>query len=1770
MFRNKRIRRFIAVFLLINMVHYMLWPTLSYALTSGPTAPEATSFEPVDTTDMVNLLTGDLTYNIPLLEVPGPAGGHPISLSYHAGIQPDEDASWTGLGWTLNPGAITRMVNAYPDDHKDITGTDRTFWEGGETTTYTAGISVAVPGMVNVTAGLSYSQDTYRGFSSNALGDVRLNTSIFNVSQDNQLTGISYTPSLPLIGAAANLAIGGPTIGYDRNSGLDVSMDGVSLASKQSGGKSRSIAAGISKNVFNSKQGNVSTKGSSSGINLAFGTDNFGIGIRLGRSYQRYWTDETERVATNGSLHFPNSLLTYTQLNNKSFDTYDLLEINTGAFFEPDAAKNLGGTFPDYDLYNVNAQGLGGSIKPHHFYEYLYRQNRNDDTDPIVQCYPLGATGNAAHYRFRNDFSNKFLLSGLSQDPFNFSINPASQIETGENGNDGYLDNDLAGSRRVRYFTNNQLTGFTTPLQEGFIDCVAPGFDRHLLEADRGEQVGGFMITNESGVTYHFALPAYSFDEYTYSGKKDIAGKDIFNQYKRPTGYAYTWYLTAITGPDFVDFNSNGLADENDFGYWVTFEYGKWADNYQWRNPAIGFNKDIDQDFENFSKGKKELYYLNAIKTATHTAIFVKEIRNDGKSGTSRYDEAALTNDVTKEVTYVDHGSFFPERRTIPGATCPPGQTCRNLFTRYMVNSLGLKEVYLLKNANVPAGLAANSANYDHKFQYDYVDAVGNSQQYVDRYHYGQNVIDIHDIADMRETLVANSLRGISLETDYSLCPFTENSSERIFPDQRSRQISGKFTLRSLKFLGKGGADLIPPTRFNYELPDNLNSIRFYAAEEQVEDIDGSLEAGDILTFQKEGIDHYVVLLEDQGGGLYTYRIIRPEYSDSASPLEGDFLAAKTKNPPYDKELHDIWGFYKPDYDKASNSENENFGRRVTDVSAKSVDVWCLRQVKTSLGAGINLEYEPDYYEEVALGGRQAYRIKDVVHTGGNSLDITLWDEGVDLSKIEGVSGLEVIIFASYDISAHPLHDCPASESCRIPDTETKAIDGIFDVSSTNSGTLTLSGSDFTIVNNLTKDQISVPLRSETSSCGDTPCQISISAQWPDYISAGLVYLPRGPLYGGGIRVRQIRVDDGLSSRRTDYTYEQGITSYEPLGVLKPQIDPAYLDFIRFNDQAREEFFTNYKVNTMKDQSLLLNVAREMPGPGVIYGKVSVNETVNQDGQGEIPIPVRQVYEFETYYIDDAGVKVKRDPGAFVSTPLDPAGDEQGIIYDEIQRDKITINDYSSRIGRLKTTTLFNGSQEVTKTENQYLPLEPGMSDFQDFAYQGIVNEVFADARFVKPRARLNHHLLGIVSQRNTYPSIQTKQIVTNFKTGITSETHYKGFDFYSGQTTLIQTKDSRGQEFLEEVIPAYRKYSNGMDLSLNGGKNMLTQTASTRIWKLNPPGDTEPYAGLVSVEVQTWSDQVPVLEVGSQSGLWRKQSNYQWNGSLALQTDGTYPTADFLANAFNWTTPGANSQWEKVGEVTLYDGFSHGLEAQDINGQHAATRMGPEQYRVIASVAPSSYNEMAFSGAEFYSDFAGPEGGVDRGQGVPSEIRSHTGKYSLVVSPGAQGFNYTLAATELNPAGKYLASVWVYLPGAAETSPEINNAQLYYDINGVQTSVHPAPQKNKSKSWYLLNLVVEPNGSNNILIGCRNQTSRGIYFDDFRVHPLGAAMNTYVYDQTTDEMTYILDADNLYTHFSYDGMGRLVKTTREHLNFPGGSFKADQVVNEVIYNYGN
>ena len=110
--RKSRASKIIAMYLAMMLLLEILAPMTAYALTGGPTQPEFNSFTPIGTSDMVDLSSGDLNYNIPVMDV----GGYPINLAYNSGVTMDQEASWVGLGWDLNVGQIARQMRGIPDD----------------------------------------------------------------------------------------------------------------------------------------------------------------------------------------------------------------------------------------------------------------------------------------------------------------------------------------------------------------------------------------------------------------------------------------------------------------------------------------------------------------------------------------------------------------------------------------------------------------------------------------------------------------------------------------------------------------------------------------------------------------------------------------------------------------------------------------------------------------------------------------------------------------------------------------------------------------------------------------------------------------------------------------------------------------------------------------------------------------------------------------------------------------------------------------------------------------------------------------------------------------------------------------------------------------------------------------------------------------------------------------------------------------------------------------------------------------------------------------------------------------------------------------------------------------------------------------------------------------------------------------------------------------------------------------------------------------------
>jgi hypothetical protein len=197
MFSKTKTLRIISLVLVISLINQVVFPTVSYALTGGPSQPEVESFTPVGVSEMVDNFTGDFSYNIPLMDV----GGYPLNIHYKSNPTMDQEASWVGLGWNLNPGSISRELRGVPDDFRG----DKIIKKFNLKDNYTAGAST----------GLGLEIYGYFGLSINTGGYY------------NSYRGIGYTFGLsPSFGLGNELKSGltanlGFPMNYDSQSGID-------------------------------------------------------------------------------------------------------------------------------------------------------------------------------------------------------------------------------------------------------------------------------------------------------------------------------------------------------------------------------------------------------------------------------------------------------------------------------------------------------------------------------------------------------------------------------------------------------------------------------------------------------------------------------------------------------------------------------------------------------------------------------------------------------------------------------------------------------------------------------------------------------------------------------------------------------------------------------------------------------------------------------------------------------------------------------------------------------------------------------------------------------------------------------------------------------------------------------------------------------------------------------------------------------------------------------------------------------------------------------------------------------------------------------------------------------------------------------------------------------------------------------------------------------------------------------------------------------------
>ena len=379
--RNK----YIAAFVLVSMLNQILLPGLTMALTNGPVQPTAMSFEPVTTNQMVDLASGDFTYNIPLFELPGPNGSYPFNLFYNSGVTMDQEASMYGLGWNLNPGMINKNTRGIDDQSN-----------GDE-------IMITEDMKQNITFGGSFNfRPEVFGFDPSKGFSLGLGIKIYY----NNYKGVGAGISAPMsYGIDVNLGIDsqeGGTISLSHNHSRTFERInqkytyGLGLSSKRglsfstslrenklkrykgpkitgSGGTSFSFAETSFSPILSNEMRSINASFSIGGGPETSGFyGEFGFGVFYNQEWQANSNDSVAHKSYG-----------YNYLHNA--DTGSITDFNR----EKDEAlhkwsKNIGVSNYTYDTYVVKGQGIGSSFRP-------FRTKFGSVSDPRKVSYGGGA-----------------------------------------------------------------------------------------------------------------------------------------------------------------------------------------------------------------------------------------------------------------------------------------------------------------------------------------------------------------------------------------------------------------------------------------------------------------------------------------------------------------------------------------------------------------------------------------------------------------------------------------------------------------------------------------------------------------------------------------------------------------------------------------------------------------------------------------------------------------------------------------------------------------------------------------------------------------------------------------------------------------------------------------------------------------------------------------------------------------------------------------------------------------------------------------------------------------------------------------------------------------------------------------------------------------------------------------------------------------------------------------------------------------------------------
>ncbi|MEM7037467.1 MAG: hypothetical protein AAF570_10840, partial [Bacteroidota bacterium] len=863
---------------------------------------------------MVDLFTGDFKYNIPLLDV----GGYPLNLAYKSGTSADQEASWVGLGWNLNVGAIVRNMRGIPDE---FNGEDEIVTEmhrkPNETWRVNLGRDFELLGKetngINVGLGISF--NNYTGFGMNWESNLSFTTP---VGSENQLTGGLGLSSDSKTGTTVN-----PSVSFSRHVDNDLGFDtrfvsGIySSVNSRTGLRGLTMQAGLTGAIGNRGQRSFGMISRTANLQFAdpayvpvarFPIQNtaHSISFKLGT--------ETSFAALNGLTvrgmyekqalsKTSESTPAYGYLNLESGQSEDnvLLDFNRekdGAYTKN--TPHLPLTNLTYDTYMMTGQGLSGSFRAH-------RGDVGIVFDPGSEVLST-STSSGVEVAFGNDAKAGFDLAATFV-----------EARTGAWRNDNDLWNKVvaqaAGPNGIYEKAAFRMMGEQVKVENAFFDDrggfeairpVLSGLPEVKAKAEwatgtsnsNGQTISSNNIQRNERIVRNTNISFLSADEtkaihpyaqirdYNLSGDgiTDFGQLDRVNTTVRKAHHPGSVNVTSTDGSRY----EYAVPAYNNFQWDVSYTSG--SEDYT-SNPSAIQSGDFDMaDYEsnmlNTKKGEGRDHYFQGTQTPAYahsyllSGYFSHDYQDKTGNGPSpddlgsyaKFNYGRAHQAFKWRTPYSTNGDEAKNNR---GFRSDPTDD-RATF------SWGEKEIWYLKSIE--------SRDYIAVFRMsERQDALGSTNE-----HGGKNTtdklqkVDRIDLYSRREYLAdpnVDPIKSVHFIYDYSLCQNLPNNSNQTDQKALANQ-GGKLTLKGLYF-----------TYYNST---------------------------------KGKLNHYAF-----------------EYS--------------SQNPDYDPRSYDRWGTYAPPINAGfSTPDNADapYTKQDASLAANYAESWCLNAINLPSGGRIEVTYE--------------------------------------------------------------------------------------------------------------------------------------------------------------------------------------------------------------------------------------------------------------------------------------------------------------------------------------------------------------------------------------------------------------------------------------------------------------------------------------------------------------------------------------------------------------------------------------------------------------------------------------------------------------------------------------------------------------------------------------------------------------------------------------------------------------------------------------------